>query len=48
MKVGIYARVLAQEQQILPLHIKDLRQFVKQRKWEVEVELSDGSSGVET
>jgi len=29
MKVGIYARVSTQEQQTLPLQIKDLRAFAK-------------------
>ncbi len=45
MKVGIYARVSTQEQQTLPLQIKDLREFAKRRKWAIEMEISDVASG---
>ena len=45
MKVGIYARVSTQDQQTLPLQIKDLREFAMRRKWKVEVEISDVASG---
>ncbi len=45
MKVGIYARVSTQEQQTLPLQIKDLREFAKRRKWTIEMEISDVASG---
>ncbi len=48
MKVGIYARVSTQDQQTLPLQIKDLRQFAKRRKWKIEVEISDVASGAKT
>ncbi len=48
MKVGIYARVSTQEQQTLPLQIKDLRQYAKRRKWTVEVEITDIASGAKT
>jgi DNA invertase Pin-like site-specific DNA recombinase len=44
MKVGIYARVSTQDQQTLPLQIKDLREFAKRRKWKVEIEISDIAS----
>ncbi len=37
MKVGIYARVSTQEQQTLPLQIKDLREFARRRKWKIEM-----------
>lgn len=48
MKVGIYARVSTQEQQTLPLQIKDLREYAKRRKWKVEVEITDIASGAKT
>ncbi len=48
MKVGIYARVSTQDQQTLPLQIKDLREFAKRRKWKIEVEISDVASGAKT
>jgi DNA invertase Pin-like site-specific DNA recombinase len=48
MKVGIYARVSTQEQQTLPLQIKDLREYAKRRKWKVEVEITDIASGAKS
>jgi DNA invertase Pin-like site-specific DNA recombinase len=48
MKVGIYARVSTQEQQTLPLQIKDLREYAKKRKWKIEVEITDIASGSKT
>lgn len=45
MKVGIYARVSTQEQQTLPLQLKDLRDYAKRRKWKIEVEVADIASG---
>lgn len=48
MKVGIYARVSTQEQQTLPLQIKDLREYAEKRKWEIAVEIKDVASGAKT
>ncbi len=48
MKVGIYARVSTQEQQTLPLQIKDLREYAEKRKWKIEVEITDVASGAKT
>ena len=48
MKVGIYARVSTQEQQTLPLQIKDLREYAEKRKWKIEVEITDIASGAKT
>lgn len=45
MKVGIYTRVSTQEQQTLPLQLKDLRQYAMQRKWKNEIEVTDVASG---
>jgi len=44
MKVGIYARVSTQEQQTLPLQIKDLREYDEKRKWKIATEISDIAS----
>ncbi len=48
MKIGIYARVSTQDQQTLPLQIKDLREFAKRRKWKIEIEISDVASGAKS
>lgn len=48
MKVGIYARISTQEQQTLPLQIKDLREYAEKRKWKIEVEITDTASGAKT
>ncbi len=48
MKVGIYARVSTQDQQTLPLQIKDLREYAEKRKWKIEVEITDIASGAKT
>ncbi len=48
MKVGIYARVSTQEQQTLPLQIKDLREYAEKRKWKIAVEITDTASGAKT
>lgn len=48
MKVGIYARVSTQDQQTLPLQIKDLREYAKRRKWKIEIEISDVASGAKS
>ncbi len=48
MKVGIYTRVSTSEQQTLPLQLKDLRQYAKQRKWKIETEVTDIASGSST
>ncbi len=45
MRVGIYTRVSTQEQQTLPLQLKDLRQYAKQRKWNIETEVTEVASG---
>jgi DNA invertase Pin-like site-specific DNA recombinase len=48
MKVGIYAHVSTQEQQTLPLQIKDLREFARRRKWKIEIKISDIASGAKS
>ena len=45
MKVGIYARVSTHDQQTLPLQLKAMRQYVKQRKWRLALQVEEVSSG---
>ncbi len=45
MKVGIYARVSTHDQQTLPLQLKAMRQYVRQRKWKLVVEVEEVGSG---
>ena len=45
MKVGIYARVSTHDQQTLPLQIKALRAYVKQRKWALVQQIQEVGSG---
>src|SRR5215470_3580128 len=45
MKAGIYARVSTQDQQTLPLQLKALRTYVKQRKWQLTLEIKEVGSG---
>jgi DNA invertase Pin-like site-specific DNA recombinase len=45
MKVGIYARVSTHDQQTLPLQLKAMRQYVKQRKWKLVQEVEEVGSG---
>lgn len=45
MKVGIYARVSTHDQQTLPLQLKAMRQYVRQRKWKLVEEIEEVGSG---
>lgn len=45
-KVGLYARVSTQDQHTLPLQLKDLRRYAKQRGWRVVLQIQDVGSGV--
>lgn len=45
MKVGIYARVSTHDQQTLPLQLKAMRQYVRQRKWKLVEEVEEVGSG---
>ena len=45
MKVGIYARVSTHDQQTLPLQIKALRAYVKQRRWMLVQQIQEVGSG---
>jgi len=45
MKVGIYARVSTHDQQTLPLQLKAMRQYVKQRQWKLIEQVEEIGSG---
>jgi DNA invertase Pin-like site-specific DNA recombinase len=45
-KVGLYARVSTHDQQTLPLQLKDLRRYAKQRGWRVVMQIQEVGSGV--
>lgn len=46
MRVGIYARVSKQDQQTLPMQMRTIRKYVKQRNWKIVFEVQDVGSGV--
>ena len=45
LKVGLYARVSTQDQQTLPMQLRALRTYVKQRGWTIVQQIQDVSSG---
>ena len=45
MRVGIYARVSTHDQQTLPLQLKAMRQYVRQRKWKLAQQVEEVGSG---
>jgi putative DNA-invertase from lambdoid prophage Rac len=44
-KVGLYARVASQDQQTLPMQLRALRTYVKQRGWTIVQQIQDVGSG---
>jgi putative DNA-invertase from lambdoid prophage Rac len=46
IKVGLYARVSTQDQQTLPMQLRALRTYVKQRGWTIVQQIQDVGSGV--
>lgn len=46
MRTALYARVSTQDQNTLPLQIKALKNYAKQRGWKVVLEVEDVGSGV--
>jgi putative DNA-invertase from lambdoid prophage Rac len=48
LRVGLYARVSTEEQQTLPLQLKDLRAYAKRRGWKVALEVEEVGSGAKT
>jgi DNA invertase Pin-like site-specific DNA recombinase len=45
MRVGIYARISTHDQQTLPLQLKAMRQYVRQRKWKLVEKVEEVGSG---
>ena len=45
MRVGIYARVSTYDQQTLPMQLKQMKEYVKNRKWELTIEFQEIGSG---
>lgn len=48
MRVGIYARVSTIDQQTLPMQIKQMKEFIKNRKWTLTKEVQEIGSGAKT
>ena len=45
MRVGIYARVSTHDQQTLPMQLKAMRGYVRQRKWKLTLQVEEVGSG---
>jgi DNA invertase Pin-like site-specific DNA recombinase len=45
LKVGLYARVSTQDQKTLPMQIRALRAYVRQRGWTIGLQIKDIGSG---
>lgn len=45
MRTALYARVSTQDQNTLPLQIRALKNYAKQRRWKVTLEIEDVGSG---
>ncbi len=48
MRVGIYARVSTHDQQTLPMQLKQMKEYIKRRKWASTVEFQEIGSGAKT
>lgn len=48
MRVGLYARVSTHDQQTLPMQLKQMKEYIKNRKWKLTVEFQEVGSGVKT
>ena len=48
MRVGIYARVSTHDQQTLPMQLKHMKEYIKNRKWELTIEFQEVGSGSKT
>ncbi len=48
MRVGLYARVSTHDQQTLPMQIKQMKEYIKNRKWKLTVEFQEVGSGAKT
>ena len=45
MNVGLYARISTYDQNTLPMQMRVLRNYVKNRKWNIVLEIKDTGSG---
>lgn len=48
MPVGIYARVSTHNQQTLPMQLKQMKEYIKNRNWKLTTEVQEISSGAKT
>ena len=48
MRVGIYARVSTHDQQTLPMQLKQMKEYIKNRKWILTTEFQEIGSGAKT
>ena len=48
MRVGIYARVSTIDQQTLPMQLKHMKEYIKNRKWTLISEFQEIGSGAKT
>lgn len=48
MRVGIYARVSTHDQQTLPMQLSQMKDYIKNRQWTLEVEFEEVGSGAKT
>jgi len=48
MRVGIYARVSTIDQQTLPMQLEQMREYIKNRNWQLVVEVQEIGSGAKT
>lgn len=48
MRVGIYARISTHDQQTLPMQLKQMKEYIKNRKWKLATEFQEVGSGVKT
>lgn len=48
MRVGIYARVSTHDQQTLPMQLKQMKEYIENRKWELAAEFQEIGSGAKT
>ncbi len=48
MRVGIYARVSTHDQQTLPMQLKQMKEYIRNRKWKLATEVQEVGSGAKT
>lgn len=45
MRVGVYARISTHDQQTLPMQLKAMRGYIRQRKWKIMLRVEEVGSG---